>query len=386
MERPERRRRHRELRAHADLGQHRHAFPELRSLGGGRRPARPATSRPSGSRRSTASSCSARTWTANQYFADPILTGVDQRELGFYVAVLQDIGPVRRRRLPLRPLRPELQRVRQAGRTAPALQRGDQDRLAAHRSDAARSRAARLPVRHRPERARAHGGGRADESQGQRLDAAPAGAAMTLRARAASASLAAFAASASLAAAACDVGQGPRQASDEPLAVANAQFISGRPAGPLPGRRAPVAADAGPRPLTVARRVFAGFGRSSRAGGNSVSGSVTDDTAAVGVRLVDQGTGYWVVPAGVADLTMTNALDVRRHRELRHRTIRRASTRSGSWRSAASGAGGIPVRSRRCASSRESPTTATPASRASPRRRRCSRSSGTRTSISISTS
>jgi hypothetical protein len=29
----------------------------------------------------------------NQYFANPILTGTDQRELGYYVAALQDITP-----------------------------------------------------------------------------------------------------------------------------------------------------------------------------------------------------------------------------------------------------------------------------------------------------
>jgi hypothetical protein len=29
----------------------------------------------------------------NQYFADPVLTGIDQRELGFYAGIVQDLGP-----------------------------------------------------------------------------------------------------------------------------------------------------------------------------------------------------------------------------------------------------------------------------------------------------
>jgi hypothetical protein len=128
---------------------------------------------------------------------------------------------------------------------------------------------------------------------------------MKLRARAASALLAAFAASASLAATACDVGQGPSTGIGEPLIVANAQFIPGDlPPYPDAG---PLAADAGPRPLTVL--VVSSPGSEIVPGGGlSVGGSVTDDTAAVGVRLVNQGTGYWVLPVGVPDLTMINAL------------------------------------------------------------------------------
>ena len=50
----------------------------------------------------------------NIYFADPVLAKIDQRELGFYAAVIQELGPYAVDRLSIRLLRSELERIRQA--------------------------------------------------------------------------------------------------------------------------------------------------------------------------------------------------------------------------------------------------------------------------------
>jgi hypothetical protein len=103
----------------------------------------------------------------------------------------------------------------------------------------------------------------------------------------------------------CDVGQSPVTGLDEPIVVQGGQFISGDLPGtppPPPDAAAPaVAADAGFPPLSVlsvnvvSQNIVAGMA------GKSLKGDVSDDSAAVGVRLVDMGTGYWVVPAGSPD-------------------------------------------------------------------------------------
>jgi hypothetical protein len=79
----------------------------------------------------------------------------------------------------------------------------------------------------------------------------------------------------------CDVGQSPVTGLSEPIVVSGGQFIS----GDLPGTP-PLAEDA-QAPV-------------------SVDGGA--DTAAIGVRLADLGTGYWIVPAGSPDTQTPGAL------------------------------------------------------------------------------
>jgi hypothetical protein len=112
-----------------------------------------------------------------------------------------------------------------------------------------------------------------------------------------------------LAAAACSEGQVANIALNEPLQV-NGQFVPGN----LPGT--PYVADSGSNEeeggvttdastqgyLTVAQAFVPPVAVPAGAGGISISGLVTNDTAAVGVRFADMGTGYWVVPTGPIDI------------------------------------------------------------------------------------
>jgi hypothetical protein len=107
----------------------------------------------------------------------------------------------------------------------------------------------------------------------------------------------------------CDVGQGPSTGIGEPLQVTNGQFIPGE----LPGRppsttdAGPAAADAGAAALAVLSFSFNSTLVVPGVGSKSFGGDVTSDAVAVGVRLVDQGTGYWVVPVGTPDLQVAGA-------------------------------------------------------------------------------
>ncbi len=101
----------------------------------------------------------------------------------------------------------------------------------------------------------------------------------------------------------CDVGQSPATPG-EPIQVQPGQFIP----GDLPGTP-PIAgdagnrpgADAGTRPLSVLSLGFNSTQVLPGMGAKSLSGDVTSDSAAVGVRIADLGTGYWVVPVGPPD-------------------------------------------------------------------------------------
>jgi hypothetical protein len=110
-------------------------------------------------------------------------------------------------------------------------------------------------------------------------------------------------------AAACDVGQGPTTGTGEPIQVANGQFIPGDLPGapPLPEDAGSLPPDAGVRPLSVLDVTFNSTQIVAGAGAKSFGGDVSNDAVAVGVRLAGQGTGYWVVPAGVPDLQIANA-------------------------------------------------------------------------------
>jgi hypothetical protein len=116
------------------------------------------------------------------------------------------------------------------------------------------------------------------------------------------------------AAVACgDDGQPANSGVGEPILVSGAQFIS----GDLPGQPppAPSAADAGGSapsplpPLTVAEVDFNNSNVIPGASGKSFSGLVTSDAVAVGVRLGDLGSGYWVVPVGGRDGQVPTADD-----------------------------------------------------------------------------
>jgi hypothetical protein len=109
----------------------------------------------------------------------------------------------------------------------------------------------------------------------------------------------------------CDVGQGPSTGIGEPFLVSGGQFVPGDLPGapPLAEDAGTTASEAGAPPLSV---LSAGATNDSfvvpGASGKAFGGDVTADTAAIGVRLLGLGSGYWVIPAGVPDLTMTNAL------------------------------------------------------------------------------
>lgn len=118
-----------------------------------------------------------------------------------------------------------------------------------------------------------------------------------------------------LALAACDVGQDPQTGIGEPFQVSAGQFILGSlPGSPPPdGGPAAASADAGtsngaytgpPSILSIlspSALVVPGVA------GKSFGGDVTSNSIAVGVRLADMGTGYWVVPVGPPDVMLANA-------------------------------------------------------------------------------
>ncbi|MGH7440532.1 MAG: hypothetical protein ACRENE_32990 [Polyangiaceae bacterium] len=101
----------------------------------------------------------------------------------------------------------------------------------------------------------------------------------------------------------CDEGQGPSTGLGEPM-MTTGQFIP----GDLPGTPAPnddgggsSSPDASTPPLTV---LVVGYNTTEiPAGANNqtLNGTVTSDTTAIGMRIEGMGTGYWVVPAGVVD-------------------------------------------------------------------------------------
>jgi hypothetical protein len=110
-------------------------------------------------------------------------------------------------------------------------------------------------------------------------------------------------------AAACSQGQRANVGVTEPIQVSGGQFIS----GPLPG--AP-AVDGGGEldggaagPLSVEEVTFNNVNVIPGASGKSFGGVVTSDAVAVGVRLADLGSGYWVVPVAGRDTQVANASD-----------------------------------------------------------------------------
>jgi hypothetical protein len=112
-------------------------------------------------------------------------------------------------------------------------------------------------------------------------------------------------------AASCDVGQSPITGLGEPIVVQGGQFI----AGDLPGSpplaedaKAPMEADGGFEPLSVLTALTVSQNVLPGEIGKLIKGDVSGDTQAVGVRLVDMGSGYWVVPASSPDTQTPGAL------------------------------------------------------------------------------
>jgi hypothetical protein len=117
------------------------------------------------------------------------------------------------------------------------------------------------------------------------------------------------------AAASCnESGQPANVGLGEPMQVSGAQFISGA----LPGQP-PVDDDGGAGddagtstslpPLSVAEVDFNNAHVIPGASGKSFSGRVTPDAVAVGIRLADLGSGYWVVPVGARDGQVPTTVD-----------------------------------------------------------------------------
>lgn len=103
-----------------------------------------------------------------------------------------------------------------------------------------------------------------------------------------------------LAAGACEEGQVANSGLTEPLRVSG-QFIPGDlPGTPPPPEDAGASVDAGAAGghLQVTQAFVPPIPVPGGAGGVAFSGQVTNDSAAVGVRFADMGTGYWVVPIG----------------------------------------------------------------------------------------
>lgn len=91
------------------------------------------------------------------------------------------------------------------------------------------------------------------------------------------------------------------EALEEPIRVHDAQFVEGE----LPGKRPRTAEEiqegiAPENPTTTAASTDLGYLRQLSANVR-FHGWATDDAVAVAVRFADQGSGYWVLPAGPAD-------------------------------------------------------------------------------------
>jgi len=103
---------------------------------------------------------------------------------------------------------------------------------------------------------------------------------------------------------ACSEGQAANVGVTQPMQVVGGQFISGDlPGSPAVdgGAEEDGGASAVLGPLTVAEVDFNNSNVIPGASGKSFSGRVTPDAVAVGVRLADLGSGYWVVPVGARD-------------------------------------------------------------------------------------
>jgi hypothetical protein len=110
---------------------------------------------------------------------------------------------------------------------------------------------------------------------------------------------------------ACSDGQQASVTALEPMTVAGSQFISGDLPGTPPIDGGAPGDDGGTStaPLSVVSVDFANVTVIPGASNKSFGGVATSDAVAVGVRLADLGSGYWVVPVGGRDPLVPNAVD-----------------------------------------------------------------------------
>ncbi|HEY1697831.1 MAG TPA: hypothetical protein VGG39_36975 [Polyangiaceae bacterium] len=113
---------------------------------------------------------------------------------------------------------------------------------------------------------------------------------------------------ASLLPAACSGGEPANAGATEPMVVSGAEFIGGELPGSAPVDGGAPEGGAEP-PLTVVQVGYQNATVYPGAAGKAFTGLVTTDAVAVGVRIADQGTGYWVFPAGQRDALVPNTLD-----------------------------------------------------------------------------
>jgi hypothetical protein len=105
---------------------------------------------------------------------------------------------------------------------------------------------------------------------------------------------------------ACDPGQGPDTGLTQPV-ITSGQFIPGDlPGTPPPDGGTPSDDDAGDAAASLKVRVVTFMTSEVPPGGavgQGLSGFVSSDSAAVGMRIDGLGSGYWVVPVGAVDLS-----------------------------------------------------------------------------------
>lgn len=109
---------------------------------------------------------------------------------------------------------------------------------------------------------------------------------------------------------ACTGGEPANVGVTEPIMVSGAQFVSGEMPGttPVDGGE-PLEAGATEPPLSVVQVAYTNQLVIPGASAKSFTGLVTTDAVAVGIRLADMGTGYWVVPVGGPDAMVARADD-----------------------------------------------------------------------------
>jgi hypothetical protein len=114
----------------------------------------------------------------------------------------------------------------------------------------------------------------------------------------------------SLAVACSSNGQVANVGVTEPIVVSGAQFIPGdMPGSPPPdGGVGPLEGGTIP-PLSIDEVDYNNTHVIPGASGKSFSGLVSTDALAVGIRLADLGTGYWVVPVAGRDAVVANTSD-----------------------------------------------------------------------------
>lgn len=108
--------------------------------------------------------------------------------------------------------------------------------------------------------------------------------------------------------AACSSGVPANAGATEPIIVPGAQFISGDMPGSAPVDGGVPEGGAEP-PLSIVQVGYQNASVIPGAAGKAFTGLTTTDAVAVGVRVADEGTGYWVLPVGQRDAIVPSTLD-----------------------------------------------------------------------------